>query len=82
VRFLTSEVPLYDSGDAGADLGGEEGRGAVAPFPQQERKFFMNDLLVQIHFVIEMIWWTGFAPSEFEFPFSRLLYVYLPSDFP
>jgi len=26
-------------------------------------------LLVRVHFIIEMIWWTGLAPWEFEFPF-------------
>ena len=30
---------------------------------------FMNNLLVQIHFNTEAIWWTGLAPWEFEFPF-------------
>ena len=35
-----------------------------------EREFFIDDLLVRIHFIIEMIWWTGLAPWEFEFPFE------------
>ena len=26
------------------------------------------NLLVRIHFIIVMIWWTGLAPWEFEFP--------------
>ena len=34
-----------------------------------ERDFFIDNLLLQIHFVIEMIWWSGLAPWEFEFPF-------------
>jgi len=34
-----------------------------------EREFSINSLLVQIHFITEMIWWTGLAPWEFEFPF-------------
>ena len=38
----------------------------------------MSDLLidnplVQIHFIIVMIWWTGLAPWEFEFPFPGSL---------
>ena len=34
----------------------------------------MNDiLLVRIHFVIEMIWWNGLVPWEFEFPFPGSL---------
>ena len=27
----------------------------------------------RIHFIIEMIWWTGLAPWEFEFPFPGSL---------
>ena len=30
----------------------------------------MDNLLVRIHFIIEMIWWTGLAQWEFEFLFS------------
>jgi len=36
-----------------------------------ERDFFIDNLLVQTHFIIQMIWWTGLAPWEFEFPFFR-----------
>ena len=35
--------------------------------------FFIDNLMVQIHFIIEMIWWTGLAPWEFEFPFPGSL---------
>ena len=31
----------------------------------------LNNLLVRIHFIIEMIWWTGLAPCEFEFPVNK-----------
>ena len=31
--------------------------------------FFIDNLLVRIHFIIVMIRWTGLAPSEFESPF-------------
>ena len=34
-----------------------------------ERELFIDNLLVRIDFIIEMIWWTGLAPWEFEFPF-------------
>ena len=34
-----------------------------------KREFFIDNLLVQIHLIIEMIWWTGLAPWEFEYPF-------------
>jgi len=30
-----------------------------------EREFFIDNLLVRIHYIIEMIKWTGLAPSEF-----------------
>jgi len=30
-------------------------------------KFFIDNLLVRIHFIIVMIGWTGLAPWEFEF---------------
>jgi len=30
---------------------------------QPERDFFMDNLLVRIHFIIGMIWWTGLAPQ-------------------
>ena len=30
-------------------------------------------LLVRIHFIMVMIWWTGLAPWEVEFPFSGSL---------
>jgi len=41
--------------------------------PVQERELFIDNLLVRIHFIIEMIWWTGLAPWEFEFPFPGCL---------
>ena len=33
----------------------------------------IENLLVRIHFVLEIIWWTGLAPWEFEFRFSGSL---------
>ena len=38
-----------------------------------QRDFFIDNLLVRIHFIIDMIWWTGLAPWEFEFPFPGSL---------
>ena len=35
--------------------------------------FFVDNLLVQIHFIVGMIWWTGLAPCEREFPFPGSL---------
>ena len=42
-----------------------------------EREFFIENLLVRIHFIIVMIRRTGLAPWEFEFPFQVALH--LPS---
>ena len=42
-----------------------EGLGA----PGSERDFFIDNLLVRIHFIVEMIRWTGLAPWELEFSF-------------
>ena len=45
---------------------------------QREREFFIDNLLVRTHCIIEMIWWTGLAPWEFEFPFpGRLISTFL-----
>jgi len=41
----------------------------------EEREFFIENLLARIHFIIEMIWWTGLAPWEFEFPCISTLLV-------
>ena len=36
----------------------------------REREFFIDNLLVRIHFIIMMIRWTGLAPWKFEFFFQ------------
>ena len=41
-----------------------------------EREFFIDNLLVRIHFIIVMIRWTGLAPWEFEFPSSQPLNIH------
>ena len=41
--------------------------------PKQEREFFIDNLLVRIHFIIVMTRWTGLTPWEFEFPFQGSL---------
>ena len=38
-----------------------------------ERVFFVDNLLVRIHFIIVMIRRTGLVPWEFEFPFPGSL---------
>ena len=44
-----------------------------ASWTRTEREFFIDNLLVQIHFIIVMIRWTGLAPWEFEFTFPGSL---------
>jgi len=44
-----------------------------APARREEREFFIDNLLVRIHFIIVMIRWTGLAPCEFEFHFPGSL---------
>jgi len=34
--------------------------------PRADREFFIDNLLVRIHFIIVMIRWTGLAPWKFE----------------
>ena len=41
--------------------------------PLTEREFFIDNLLVRIHYIIVMIRWTGLAPWEVEFPFPGSL---------
>ena len=45
----------------------------------EEKVFFIDNLLVRIHFIIEMIWSTGLAPREWIF-FSpgSLIYLFTP----
>ena len=38
-----------------------------------ERELLIENLLVRIHSIIEMIWWTGLAQWKFEFPFPGSL---------
>ena len=45
----------------------------VAAQLRREREFFIDNLLVRIHFIIVLIRWTGLAPWEFEFPFPGSL---------
>ena len=39
------------------------------PTRSKEREFFIDNLLVRIHFIILMIRWNGLAPWSFELPF-------------
>ena len=34
---------------------------------EREREYFIDNLLVRVHFIIETIRWTGVALGEFEF---------------
>ena len=55
-------------------------RAGLLPTPE-EREFFIDNLLVRVHFIIVMTRLTGLAPWEFEFPFpGRLTSTFLPPD--
>ena len=57
-RGITSGTPSFrvkSTARAGTALGSAE----------SERHFVIDNLLVRIHFIIDMIWWTGLAPWEF-----------------
>ena len=41
------------------------GGGSDAASRPREREFFIDNLLLRIHFIIEVIRWTGLAPWEF-----------------
>ena len=43
----------------------QEMRGTI----RSQQEFFIDNLLVRVHFFIDRIWWTDLAPWEFEFPF-------------
>ena len=40
---------------------------------EKDREFFIDNLLIRIHFIIVMMRWTSLAPWEFEFPFPGSL---------
>ena len=67
-------ITNYDASVSNSDsrIPNPESRNAT-PGRCREREFFIDNLLVQIHFIIEMIKWAGLAPWEFEFPFSGSL---------
>ena len=48
-------------------------RQSIVGLNVKEREFFIDNLLVRIHFIIVMIRWTGLAPWEFESPFQGSL---------
>jgi len=53
----------------------------VFPPAEREREFFIDTLLVRIHFVIVMIRQTGLAPWELEFPPAHLPHILRPRRF-
>ena len=64
-----SEVPLSCMS---RHKGSRVGRGACA-----ERVFFIDNLLVRLHFIIEMVGWTGLAYGSLDSIFQADLH--LPS---
>ena len=63
-RWLLGQKKKDEEEDTTADA-------QAHPLAEREREFFIDSLLVRIHFIIMMIRWTGLAPLEFEFPFRR-----------
>ena len=46
-----------------------------------EKEILIDNSLVRIHFIVEMIWWTGLAPWKFELPFpGSLIYTFLVEE--
>jgi len=46
-------------------------QGAIQVPRLREREFFIDNILVRIHFIIVMIMWTGLAPWEFVYSSFR-----------
>ena len=55
-------VPAQNLRTRGREAQNLWSRGRQAQNPRREREFFIDNLLVRIHFIIVMIWWTGLAP--------------------
>jgi len=68
-----SEVPLYFASQEDSGRRRRRGRATRGNARGAEREFFIDNLLVRIHFIIVMIRWTGHAPWGFEFPFPGSL---------
>jgi len=71
--FRCPLIPEFGS-EFGYLIHGLAGRANVAHKVDVERppEFFIDNLLVRMHFIIVMIRWTGLAPWEFEFPFAKV----------
>ena len=53
------------------------------PLALPEREFFIDNLLVRIHYIIVTIRWTGLAPWDFEFHFpGSLTFTFLTLQHP
>ena len=67
-------------GTSSSTLRGNKPPPAKLAEAKKEGEFIINHLLVRIHFIIEVIWWTGLAPREYEFPFpGSFISTYLKS---
>ena len=68
VNNLDHQLDYFDHQLLMTDAAPEPDVGGLCRQPA-EREFFIDNLLVRIHYIIVMIRWTGLAPWEFEFPF-------------
>jgi len=55
------------------DLAGPSHSSSASATAASGGEFFIDNLLVRVHFTIVMIRWTGLAPGEVEFPFPGSL---------
>ena len=68
-----ARVRRSGGGADGHAPGGESRAQRPAHRAGTQREFFIDNLLVRVHFTIVMIRWIGLAPWEFEFPFPGSL---------
>ena len=71
---MAQVIDLVEAGVSDAFL--ESAAGLIAgqvTSPPAKRELFIDNLLVRIYLIVEMIWWTGLAPWQLEFPFPDSL---------
>ena len=81
-QFKSNQIPggVRNGTQRGRGRGGAQRTREARQVAPREREFFIDNLLVRIHFIIEMIWWTGLAPWEFEFPFPGSITSTFPGE--
>ena len=62
VPWLCGGYSRHVGGDVAPYLEAEAGPPGTRMTSRRQRESFIDNLLVRIHFTIEVIWWTGLAP--------------------